>query len=280
MSANESVQWWLACQGAAEGPLSTDEVDARIASGRILRTALVCLVGETRWRPIAAIAQFSARFPPMSPPLPSSLATEATVPGFSLWDVRLQRAIGWLFLAVSPAVDILTSLVTLAIIPARFVENTPQREVELGIGFLSATVWFAMTVMTAWGGYRLLWSRSDSVDWITAATILGFANRWAALVGSNALDLAASPEAITPEFKAFQGSPLANLELAISLLLGLPMLVAYVFALCWCWNRRPLLMEADRCRLFPQATSILPGPASTATVSPLPLSAGTSGAAN
>ena len=26
MSVNESVQWWLACQGAAEGPLTTDEV--------------------------------------------------------------------------------------------------------------------------------------------------------------------------------------------------------------------------------------------------------------
>jgi hypothetical protein len=280
MTETASVQWWFASQGTSEGPLSTEQIEARIASGQVPLNSLVCQVGETRWKPISDVPEFAAKFPPRSPPLPSTQVADPAVPGFGVWDVRLQRAIGWLFLAVSPAVDILTSLVSLTITPARFVENTPQREVEWGIAFLSETVWFAMTVMAAWGGYRLLRSRSDSVDWITAATILGFANKWAALSGSYALDLAASPEAITPEFKAFQGGPLDNLGTAIGILFYLPMLVAYVFALCWCWNRRTMLLEADRQRLFPQTTSIPLGPASTATMSPPSHSAGTSGAAN
>lgn len=217
--------------------------------------------------------------PAPPPSVPTTHVAEATVPGFGVWDVRLQSWIGWLYLVIAPVVHI--ALWPLEIVtPAMFANESPYRAGELAISISMGVVTTALTAMGAWGGYRLLQSRSDAVDGITVSTILGFASFWVGAIASVALGFSAGPQALTPEYKAFNESSLEQTCTAIFGIVGVPMLFGYLVAVPWCWIRRPHLLEADRRRLFPQSAPVLPESAAVTTVSPLAPSDGTLGPAS
>src|SRR5438552_487264 len=67
-----SAQWLTLDRGGSPtGPVSAEEIVAKIAKHEVSRDAQICRAGETRWAPIIQVEQFAKAFAEAPPaPLP------------------------------------------------------------------------------------------------------------------------------------------------------------------------------------------------------------------
>lgn len=177
MEANES--WWLVVDGRVDGPHSTTEVSSALQSGRLSTMSLVCLQGDTQWKPLAAWPALAtlagSAIPP--PPLPSLNSS-------SVRDDRL------LTNALLPPMANLICIYAIAVVPLYWMfgvamllrEDNPFLEGTggyLAYGanlFLNLIVTLALTVVLAIGGIRFRDLRASG-EWLIRLT-LGVWSAW------------------------------------------------------------------------------------------------------
>jgi hypothetical protein len=172
-------RWWIAVDGRVEGPRSTHDVSSALLAGQLSTMSLVCLQGDTQWKPLAAWPALatlagSAISPPPLPPLAPS----------SVRDERL------LTNALLPPMANLTCVYAIAVVPLYWMfgvalllrEDNPFLEGTggyLAYGaniLLNLVVTLALTVVLAIGGIRFRDLRASG-EWLIRLT-LGIWSAW------------------------------------------------------------------------------------------------------
>lgn len=92
MATATSKRWWLALNGATDGPRTEAYITAQLQSGELRSTTQACLEGTTHWTPLSQWPEFAKVITAPSPPLPppgdplhQPVLTNPRLPPFANW---------------------------------------------------------------------------------------------------------------------------------------------------------------------------------------------------